>query len=114
MVNLGGRLKRARTMSGLSQVELGERVGVTGSTINRYEQDRRKPDPDTLVAMADVLGVSIDWLLGRVDLHGATVAAGRVDDPLTPLPPDAAKSIEDFIEFVERKYAKTRREEGEQ
>ena len=39
----GERLKAAREAAGLTQEELGQRVGVTGVTIMRYEKNQRQP-----------------------------------------------------------------------
>lgn len=64
-MTLGSRLKKARQIKRLTQVELGKTLGSSDATINRYEKDVRKPDPDTLNKLATILGVSIDWLMGR-------------------------------------------------
>lgn len=44
--------------------ELADRVGVTEPTISHYEKGRREPSKGVLTAMAEVLNVSVDYLLG--------------------------------------------------
>ena len=57
------RLKEARKAAGLTMKELGQRVGVTESTVSLYESGKREPSQSVLKAMAEVLEVSVDFLL---------------------------------------------------
>jgi len=57
------RLRELRRQRDLSQTELGERVGVHYTHISRYERGISRPSADTLKRLADVLGVSGDYLL---------------------------------------------------
>ncbi|MFZ5688625.1 MAG: helix-turn-helix domain-containing protein [Bacillota bacterium] len=67
-MTLGERIKKARQDKGLTQAELGKLLGSTDATVNRYEKDIRKPDPDTLVNISKILNVSVNWLLGQDDI----------------------------------------------
>ena len=64
----GERVKQAREAVGLSQAQLGESIGVTQSAIANLEADRSGISCANLVKVADALGVSTDWLLGREPL----------------------------------------------
>ncbi|EOI3537024.1 helix-turn-helix transcriptional regulator [Cronobacter sakazakii] len=59
------RLKTARTNAGITQKELGIRIGMEPSSasgrMNHYEKGRHTPDIDTLKRMADELGVPINY-----------------------------------------------------
>ena len=59
------RLKRLRQSMHLSQEQLARLLGVDRSTISSYESNVRQPPLDTLSRIADVFGVSTDYLLGR-------------------------------------------------
>lgn len=48
----------------ISQVELSRLVGTTNVTISRYINDKRKPRIEIVAKIANVLGTSIDYLLG--------------------------------------------------
>src|SRR6266498_1436296 len=61
----GDRLKRFRLAKGLTQTELGDRVGVSQRVITYYEVEGSSPAPELLIKFADALGVSTDELLGR-------------------------------------------------
>lgn len=72
---LGARIAALRRSSGMSQAELARRIQVSASAIGMYEQGRREPAADTLVALADTFQVSVDYLLtGRVAEHMDTAA----------------------------------------
>jgi transcriptional regulator with XRE-family HTH domain len=55
-----GRLRELREQAGLTQQELGERVGVTWEAISRWERGTREPSWSNVVALANALGVSCD------------------------------------------------------
>lgn len=59
------RLKRLRQSMHLSQKQLARLLRVDRSTISSYESSVRQPPLDTLSRIADVFGVSTDYLLGR-------------------------------------------------
>ena len=60
---LGPRIAALRREAGLSQAELAARLGVSPSAMGMYEQGRREPSAQLLVALARELGVTTDFLL---------------------------------------------------
>ena len=52
-----------RRKKGWSQAELANRLHISPSTIGMYEQGRREPPIDILVAMSNEFDVSIDYLI---------------------------------------------------
>ena len=67
MVTVGERLKVLREGVGLSQKDLGKKLGVTQSAINRYENNQSEPTYKSLLFCADYYDVSMDYLFGRTD-----------------------------------------------
>ncbi|CQR73349.1 HTH-type transcriptional regulator Xre [Sporomusa ovata DSM 2662] len=67
MSTLGINIRRFRDKFGLTQSQLGEKIGVAESTISLYESGKREPDLATLQNIANFFKVTIDHLLGRVD-----------------------------------------------
>jgi len=63
---LGDRIRKAREEYGMSQAELARRIRVSSNTLNKIEAGST-PDPraSRIKAIADVLRVSTDYLLGR-------------------------------------------------
>ena len=64
---LPNRLKSTRERRGLTQEQVSEKINVEIGTLSGYERAYRKPSPDMLLKLADLYGVSTDYLLGRVD-----------------------------------------------
>ena len=69
--SLGERIRKARIRYGMSQAELARRIKVSLNTMNKIEAGET-PDPraSRIRAIADVLGVSADYLLGREEEGG--------------------------------------------
>lgn len=57
------RLKKARTDAGLNQSDLAQQLGVGQNAISNYERGST-PKLETAVRIAEILHVSLDWLLG--------------------------------------------------
>lgn len=53
----------------LSQGELGKKVGTSGDIIGRYERDEVKPSIEVAAKIADALQVSLDFLIGKIDME---------------------------------------------
>lgn len=63
MDTLGSRIQTLRKSLGYSQVELGQRIGVSKSQVNRYENKGIQPPADILSKIADLFGTSVDFLI---------------------------------------------------
>ena len=64
---LGARIAALRRQAGLSQTQLAERLKISPSAVGMYEQGRREPSLETVILLAEIFGVSTDYLLtGRV------------------------------------------------
>ena len=59
------RMRELRKGSNLTMKQLGEMVGVTESTISFYETGKHEPDIKTIETIADILGTTIDYLVGH-------------------------------------------------
>ena len=45
--------------------QLGAMVGASEASISQYETGKHQPDNDMMLKIADALGVSLDYLMGR-------------------------------------------------
>ena len=61
------RLKELRKEKNLKQSEVAEKIELGRSTYANYEQGKRFPGKENLIALADFFEVSIDYLLGKSD-----------------------------------------------
>lgn len=68
-MTVGDNIRRIRKMRGLTQKELGARLGVSEAFIRAYESGRRNPKEKNLQAIADALVVNIE-VLRNSDIDG--------------------------------------------
>lgn len=67
---LAERIKAQRVKQGLSQAELAKMINVKStSTVGNWESGTATPDYDKLVFLADLFGVTTDYLLGVTTTH---------------------------------------------
>ena len=64
------RLRELRKLKGLTQKEVALAINVSAQSYGYYENWINKPDPETLIKLADFFEVSIDYLVGRSDDFG--------------------------------------------
>lgn len=100
------RLKALRERAGLSQAALAKKVGVGQSTVGMWESGRNKPENAKLEALANLLGVSTDYLLGRSDVaepaKNQPIADGdeldrELIDLMRDLSPEDFQRVKDFV-----------------
>lgn len=63
------RLKTLREDKGFTQQHLSEVLNVSSGAVSHYENGTREPTIETLIRMADVLNVSVDYLVGTTDAN---------------------------------------------
>jgi HTH-type transcriptional regulator, competence development regulator len=67
MSQVGDRIRELREERDWSQREFAKRVGINYSVVNRIELGKRNVEDHELAKIADVFGVTTDYLLGRTD-----------------------------------------------
>ncbi len=94
----GNRLQQARKKKKITQDELAQLVGKNNKrAVSMWENDNAKPEMDTIITVAKVLEVSIDWLLTGV--KNSDVPVGQVNI-----------AIEDYLEYLQLKNEKLQSE----
>lgn len=61
---LSQRLKALRAEKKISQKELAAKLYVSAQAISKWERDEATPNPDAVRKIANILGVTTDYLLG--------------------------------------------------
>lgn len=61
------KIKDLRKDKNMSQQKLADLLGVSRSTVAMWEVSSNEPDHETLSRLADLFGVTVDYLLGRTD-----------------------------------------------
>lgn len=93
------RIKQLRNERNLKQAELAAKVNVSQSALSGYETGKYEADIDTYKKIADLLGVSLDYLLGRANTPA--VQSGYTRIPVlgrvaAGIPIDAIEEIIDW------------------
>ncbi|WP_273428639.1 helix-turn-helix transcriptional regulator [Chitinibacter tainanensis] len=85
------RLKEARLNKGLTQLQLGVRMGMdensASARMNQYEKAKHAPDYDTMKRMAEVLGVPVAYFFCETELDA------KLTEALGMLSEDQKKSL---------------------
>lgn len=102
------QIRSARKAKSLTMKELGQLVGVSESAISMYETFKREPDNATLIKLSDILGVSVDYLLGNSNSNASetkkqpTAQGDELDNSLVSmlmdLNPQDAQRVRDFVQ----------------
>lgn len=77
---IGGRIKRLRGRLDLSQADLADCLGIRQQSVYRFESGRMKPSAETSIDLADVLGVSVRYLV-RGEAEEPTQVRARTNYP---------------------------------
>lgn len=64
METFGQRLVSSREKRNLSQKEFAERLGITPTRLNYWEKDKREPAIEMIKAIAQILDVDTNYLIG--------------------------------------------------
>ena len=63
------RLTEQMNKHGFKQQALAEKAGVVQQTVSKWKQGKAFPDVATLIALSNLFGVSVDYLLGLSDVE---------------------------------------------
>lgn len=101
VIELGDRLKALRLENHLRQDQVACLVGVERSSVSLWENDMRQPSYSTLIRLANLYGVTTDYLLGRrndrqLDLSGLTTAEATMINQLVASMTDKNRKLEEL------------------
>lgn len=70
-------ISELRLLNNMTQIELGERLNYSDKTISKWERGESSPDISVLVQIADLFGVTLDYLV-RAENIDATVKEHKI------------------------------------
>lgn len=91
-MTFGENITTSRKRKQLSQAQLGKKVGTSGDIIGKYERNEVKPSIEVAAKIADVLQVSVDYLLGKTTVEINSKTLKRLQD-IELLPEEDKKHI---------------------
>ena len=115
---VGPRLKELRRSMKLPQWKMAEILGVSQSSIDRYERNTARPTVENFLVYADYFDVSLDYIFGRCDEpqgkfyeHRPRVEQGNPDlklfvdmcfDPASPMSERLKEVLTKMLEEAEK------------
>ncbi len=102
---IGKFISEQRKEKGLTQEQLGEKIGVTNKTVSRWETGTYLPPADALLKMSGLFSVSINEILsGRKLSEGEYRQAA--EENLTQAISHSSFTLEEKIEYYKKKWLK--------
>lgn len=113
---LGNRIKILREEKGLKQEDLAKEMSVSPSTIGMYEINKREPNNELVLKLAEFFNVSTDYLLGKSDIRNPEkidddkINIGLSTKDYTPPTEEQQEKIEEYAKFVLKNNLKKKEE----
>lgn len=104
-VKIGKYIALLRRQAGLTQEELGEKLGVTNKTISRWENGNYMPDIEMFGLLAKEFHVSINELLAGEKIPDADFRQNE-DEAVTVTAASSAFSFEERKAYFKKKWRK--------
>lgn len=105
LLQIGRFISQLRKEQGLSQEQLGERLGVTNKTISRWETGTYLPPAEMLLSMSAIFDVSVNELLSGKRLRENEYKAAA-EENLKNAVKTSSFSLEEKITFYKKKWLK--------
>ena len=91
------RIKELRTQAGLSQKELAKKLFIAQQSVGKWETGKNKPTPETVVKLAELFGVTTDYIMG----HDGNSEAIRIPVLGTIPAGIPLEAVEDILDWEE-------------
>lgn len=75
----GGYQTNLRKASGMTQMELAEKMSVTDKAVSKWEHDLSCPDVNSIPKLAELFNLSMDELLQAKKKNGVTFILNQID-----------------------------------
>lgn len=103
---IGLRIKELRKQRKLTQKQLADRINVDCSAVTKWETGKANPDFEKQQLLADIFGVSVDYLLGRANSTQTEAKPKGIRIPVlgnvaAGIPIEAIEEIVDYEEISE-------------
>ena len=101
-MSLGEKIRKLRRAKNWSQAQFGMKIDVHEKNVSRYENDKSVPSAGMLRKIADVLGVTVDYLLSNNETNNNPVVAEIKDQELLECFLKADKLSEENREVIKK------------
>ncbi|WP_010500610.1 helix-turn-helix domain-containing protein [Paenibacillus elgii] len=118
---IGLRLRAAREKARFSQTSAAKKIGIHNSTLGKYELGEREADNETLLKLANLYGVKVQWVLTGEEQNKEKIVDKIIEhvgepgdkqrekftnlflEELNNLPEEIQKSLYTLIRYIQKK-----------
>ena len=101
------RINELRKSNGFSQQKLAEILNVHQTAISQWETGRTTPDIELASKMAQIFGVSLEYLLGKDETYSAPPAPrSELYDLIDQMDESEIAELENYVDFILSKKKK--------
>ena len=104
LIKIGKFIAELRKEQGLSQTQLGEKIGVTNKTVSRWETGTYLPPADMLLVLSEMFGVSINEMLCGKRLKDEEYKAAAEEN--LRFYTQSVFTVKERLEFFKKKWLK--------
>lgn len=105
-ITLGLKIRQLRERRNLTQIEFAEMIDITDKALSKIEVGRNYPHLNTLMAISEELGVSLEFLVSENKTTGKEIYVNEIHGRLSKM---SLHSVRHILEYIEL-YIKTERE----
>ena len=105
LMKIGKFIAELRKEQGLTQEQLGEKIGVTNKTVSRWETGTYLPPADVLLSMSELFSISINEILSGKRLSEEEYK-NAAEDNLKQVMKTSSFTLKDKIDFYKKKWLK--------
>ena len=81
-MTFGEKIKSARKAKGFTQKELADKIGAKHNSVSDWENDKNKPDMDTLESICGVLDITPSYIMGtKTDEEYGNIVGNLMNEP---------------------------------
>ena len=103
MNKIAEQIQRIRKQRGLSQIQLGDLLGVSQQVVTNYERGLREPNIEMMLKIAEIFDVSIEVLIGEKPIPQSDSTPRAVlkrIEVVKKLPPEKQKAFMLFVDAL--------------
>ena len=108
MIKIGQFLAKLRKEQGLTQEELGEKLGVTNKTVSRWENGNYLPPVEMLQMLSNLYGLTINEIISGERLTQEQYQQ-RAEENIKTALSESAFTLQEKIDFYKAKWKKEHR-----
>lgn len=99
-MTIGEKIKEERKRGGLTQKELGNRMGIDASTVRKYESGKLKPKLETVQKLAQALHIDVGVLYGVEENKGDPQYLNRLYSKISEVAEKYGRPEEDVVNWI--------------